>query len=126
MGRMKMAVLKSEKTKSESYLKSFDSRSLIGNILILVAWGWLFYPLADYLTVIFSREDFRTNQILLVGIVVLLIVQMQKGNLRPKLDAPPQLRLRPFLLFLVYYGLRDDFNSTEILAFVPKVALDQL
>jgi len=114
-----MALLKRDKTKLKITANSFDSRTLIGNILILVAWGWLFYPLVEYLTVIFSREDFRTNQILLVGIVVMLIVQMQKGNLQPRLDAPPQFRLRPFLLLTlsaITYLLTERFLDVNTLS----------
>ena len=96
-----MALLKQDKEQLSSKENAFNVPSFVLNVLIWVTWGWLFAPLADYLGIIFSREDFRTNQILLVGIVVLLVVQMQKENLRPKLDAMPVLRIRPFLLLLV-------------------------
>ncbi|MCA9924704.1 MAG: archaeosortase/exosortase family protein, partial [Anaerolineales bacterium] len=96
-----MTILKRENPQSNLTMQPFSAQTFFWNVLILAAWLWLFSPLANYLTVIFSREDFRTNQILLVGIIILLIVQMHKGSLRLKPDAPPQWRLRPFLLLLL-------------------------
>jgi exosortase O len=52
------------------------------NLAILGAWLWLFRPVFDYLAVIFSREDFRTNQVVLIAVIVLIISRIRKGQLR--------------------------------------------
>ena len=48
------------------------------NLALLVLWGWLFHPVYHYLGVIFSRQEFRTNQIVLlaVGMVLLSFVDV--------------------------------------------------
>jgi exosortase O len=61
------------------------------NLAILGSWLWLFRSVFDYLAVIFSREDFRTNQVMLVGALVLIASRVRKGRLQPRLDAVPQL-----------------------------------
>jgi exosortase O len=63
------------------------------NVGLLGLWLWLYRPVFDYLAIIFSREDFRTNQLILVGAVVLIGLQIRKGQLRPRLDAAPHLYL---------------------------------
>jgi exosortase O len=72
---------------------------LSANLLIAGLWLWLYRPLFDYLVVIFTRDDFRTNQIMLVGVVVLIVVRMRK-EISPKLDALPQLHLPALALAL--------------------------
>lgn len=61
------------------------------NLSLLGLWLWLYRPVFDYLTVIFSREDFRTNQFLLLGVVGLILWQIQQGQFRPRLEAAPHL-----------------------------------
>ena len=63
---------------------------LTANILILAAWAWLYWPLADYLQTIFTREDFRTNQILLIAVAALIISQVRNSHLRPLCWLPAQ------------------------------------
>ena len=70
------------------------------NAVIIGLWLWLYRPLFDYLGIIFSREDFRTNQLVLVGVLVLIAVQVRKGRLRPRADAAPQLYLPALILAL--------------------------
>ena len=70
------------------------------NAAILGLWLWLYRPVFDYLTIIFSREDFRTNQIVLVGVVALIAFQMRNGRFRPRLDASPQHYLPALILVL--------------------------
>jgi len=61
------------------------------NGLILGLWLWLYRPVFNYLSVLFSREDFRTNQLALVGVVALIAIQMHKERVRPQLAAMPHL-----------------------------------
>jgi exosortase O len=70
------------------------------NAVILGLWLWLYRPVFDYLAIIFSREDFRTNQLVLLGVIVLIAFQMRKGHLRPRPDARPQLYLPALTLIL--------------------------
>ncbi len=73
---------------------------LLLNGLLLAGWGWLYAPLLSYFATIFSREDFRTNQILLVAVLALIGLQIHRGDLRFKPHAPPQLRVVPLVALL--------------------------
>lgn len=66
------------------------------NLILIGLWLWLYRPLFDYFTIIFSREDFRTNQLLLIGVVALIVAQVRAGHLRLHFTAAPQLH-RPAL-----------------------------
>jgi len=70
------------------------------NAVIIGLWLWLFRPVFDYLAIIFSREDFRTNQLLLIGVILLIAAQVRKGRLRPRLDAAPHL-FYPALILVI-------------------------
>jgi len=61
------------------------------NAAIVGLWLWLYRPMFDYLAIIFSREDFRTNQVVLAGVIVLIGLQARKRGLRLRVDAGPQL-----------------------------------
>lgn len=73
---------------------------LLANVVIGGLWLWLYRSVFDYLAVIFSRDDFRTNQVALVGVVVLIAVRMRREFTRPRLDAAPQLHLPALALAL--------------------------
>ena len=64
---------------------------IAANTTIVALWLWLYRPVFDYLAIIFSREDFGANQLMLVGVIVLIAIQARKGHIRPRIDAPPQL-----------------------------------
>ncbi len=72
-------------------------RSLL-NIGLVAAWLALFRPIFPYLKIIATRHDFRTNQIILVGIVILLVIRILDSGERPNLAAIPQLVPIPLLL----------------------------
>lgn len=61
------------------------------NLTLLVAWIWLFWPVFQYLKVLFTGEEFRTNQIVLLLVTGLLIYQARKLHLRPDPAAAPHL-----------------------------------
>ncbi len=61
-----------------------------GNAVVVGLWLWLYRPVFDYLAIIFSREDFRTNQLVLVGVLALIAVQARKGQLHLQLDTAPR------------------------------------
>lgn len=59
------------------------------NSSIILLWLWLYSPLFAYLAIIFSREDFRTNQLVLVGVLILIALQIRAGQFRLHFTAPP-------------------------------------
>ena len=93
--------------------------TLITNLVIVGGWLILYRPLYAYLGIIFTREDFRTNQILLVGILVLLIHHLwQERQPFPFLSAP-QFRKAPFLLAIggsVLFLLNERFLDVNTLS----------
>ena len=89
------------------------------NLLIAGAWIWLYWPVLDYLTLIFSREDFRTNQILLIGIITLIIMHIRQQDKRFQWDTPPQLLYWPLTIALggsILYLLAERFLDVNTLS----------
>ena len=80
------------------------------NVALAGVWLVLYRPVFDYLATVFTREDFRTNQLVLIGILVLIALQMRGSAVRPRLDAAPQLRWPAFLLAL---GASAGFVAAE-------------
>jgi exosortase O len=64
---------------------------IAANAAIAGLWLWLYRPVFGYLAIIFSREDFRTNQVLLIGVIVLIASQMRKGRMHLRIDLAPHL-----------------------------------
>lgn len=62
------------------------------NAALALAWLALYRPVLDYLALVATVDDFRTNQILLLGIAVLLILEARDGQLALRLDAVPTWR----------------------------------
>ncbi|HUM68060.1 MAG TPA: archaeosortase/exosortase family protein, partial [Chloroflexota bacterium] len=80
---------------------------------------WLYLPIFAYLHIIFRREDFRLNQIVLVAVLVLIGLQMRRGDVRPQPDATPVLHRLPLALVLggsVAYLLVERFLDINTLA----------
>ena len=71
------------------------------NLLIVGLWFWLFRPIYEHLSIIFTREDFRTNQLILVGILALLVMRLRQDGLRLRIDAPLQRHLPALILMAV-------------------------
>lgn len=89
------------------------------NIALLAAWVFLYLPVFSYLRVLFSREEFRTNQILLLGVAGLLAYRAYRARFRPRFDRPPRLDGAPLALALgasVLYLLVERFLDINILA----------
>jgi exosortase O len=61
------------------------------NIAILTAWLLLYRPVFAYLSIIFTREEFRTNQIVLIGVLILIAVRMRSSRIRLRISAAPRL-----------------------------------
>ena len=71
---------------------------VIANVALLFLWGWFYRPVYPYLRIIFTREEFRTNQVVLLAVIFLIFLQVRKGELRPRPESLPQLYL-PALVF---------------------------
>lgn len=89
------------------------------------AWLWVFRSIYPHLAIIFTREDFRTNQLLLLGVIGLVLWRWRDAN--PDRTSgfalpAPRLRLRPapFALMLVaglgFIGLQHWLNINTIAA----------
>jgi exosortase O len=73
---------------------------LLANALILLLWAWLYHPVYPYLATIFTRQEFRANQIVLLIALALVVVQVRRGGFRPRPASPPQLYTPALLLCL--------------------------
>ena len=58
-----------------------------------------------YLGTIFTRQEFRTNQIMLLAALGLIAMQARRGRFRPRLDQPPQANRLALALIVVASGL---------------------
>ena len=89
----------SKQTQEVASQTTLNWAGLTANTLLIVLWLWLFAPVLGYFRLILTQEDFRTNQLVLLGILLLLGWQIYQQRLRPRLDVP--LHWRPVPLGLV-------------------------
>jgi len=82
-------------------LQSAKGQALLANSAILATWLWLFHPVYPYLKIIFTRQEFRTNQIMLAAVVALIVVQIRKDSFQLRPDGMPQLYLPALTLALI-------------------------
>jgi exosortase O len=61
------------------------------NLALLALWVKFFWPVFQYLAVLFTDEAFRTNQILLFAVAALLFLQARNTRLHLRLDSAPRL-----------------------------------
>lgn len=93
-------------------------------LVLLAAWVRLYAPVFEYLSIIFSREEFRTNQIVLAGVTALLLYRLVKSRPRLHLPGAPALHLPALALLLggsLAYLLverRLDINTLSASLFV--------
>ena len=114
-----MSTVNTQTPEVRTTIFTLERTQLVFNLLIAAAWLWLYWPLTDYLGIIFSREDFRTNQIILAGVVILIALQVHKTGLQLHLEAPPQYRPLPLALALggsALYLLVERFLDVNTLA----------
>lgn len=57
----------------------FNPITLIQNALVLGLWLWLYRSTFPLLQTVTTREDFRTNQVILIGIVLLLVMRLRES-----------------------------------------------
>ncbi len=60
----------------------------IVNGAIVALWVVLFAPIYDNLAVIFTREDFRTSQIALIGALILIAFRLKRRPFHFRIDTP--------------------------------------
>ena len=73
---------------------------LAANALILLLWVILYRPVYPYLATIFTRQEFRTNQIALLAVVLLIAAQLRRRQLHISPADLPQLHLPGLALML--------------------------
>jgi exosortase O len=71
---------------------------LAANALILLLWVILYRPVYPYLATIFTRQEFRTNQIALLAVVLLIAAQLRRGQLQVSPAELPQFHLPGLVL----------------------------
>ncbi len=71
---------------------------LAANLGLLLLWAVLYRPVYPYLATIFTRQEFRTNQIALLAVLVLIFTQLQRGKFRFSPFQLPQAHLPGLLL----------------------------
>ena len=89
------------------------------NLTLLGLWLWFYRSVFTYLAIIFSREDFRTNQVALAGVIGLMVWQVRRGHLRLRFDTAPQRYLPALALALggaVFYLLAERFLDINTLS----------
>jgi exosortase O len=75
------------------------------NIALAIVWLWLYRAMLSYLRIIFTHQEFRTNQIMLLGVGILIISQLRQERLHLHLDASPHIYLPGLALALGSSGL---------------------
>ena len=104
---------------ADQKMRTVQWSQVAGNTAVLLLWLWLYRPVFAYLTIIFSREDFRTNQVLLLGVLFLIAAQIRKGGLRFRPDAVPQFAPLPLMLALgssILFLLAERFLDVNTIA----------
>ena len=89
------------------------------NISLAALWIWLYWAVFGYFRVIFSHEEFRTNQIILVIVLILFFVQFRQERWRPRLDVLPHIfwpGLTLLLIGSVSYLLAERFLDINTLS----------
>ncbi len=96
------------------------------NLALLALWLWLYAPVFQYLAILFTREEFRTNQIVMLGVAGLLVFQARKAHFHFQVQAAPVLFIPGLALALgasLAYLLVERFlNINTLSAFLFGLA----
>jgi exosortase O len=117
MERQLRSIVKGHKPSSLTELLQILPVAING--IIVGLWFWLYWPLFDYFAVIFSGEDFRTNQLVLVGVIILIALQLRQERRRLRLDGAPHLYLPALGLVLsgsILYLICERFLNVNTLS----------
>ncbi|MEJ2708745.1 MAG: exosortase O [Anaerolineales bacterium] len=94
-------------------------RAVLANLALFGLWLWLYRGVYPYLAVIFTRQEFRTNQVVLLGVLVLLGMQLRRSGLHLRWDALPQLYPPALVLTLgasISYLLSERYLDVNTLS----------
>ncbi|MFO7625192.1 MAG: exosortase O [Anaerolineales bacterium] len=94
-------------------------KAIFANLALLASWIVLYRAVYPYLGVIFTRQEFRTNQVILVGVALLLYWQVRRGQFNLRLDTLPQLHPAALALVLgssVLYLANERFLGVNTLS----------
>ncbi len=72
-------------------LLRIPSARLAANATLILLWVILYRPVYPYLATIFTRQEFRTNQIVLLAVILLIAAQLRRGGLHISSADLPQL-----------------------------------
>jgi exosortase O len=89
------------------------------NLSIWALWIWLYWAVFGYFRIIFSSEEFRTNQVILAIVLILLFVQFRNEKWRLHLDTLPQFfwpGISMVLIGSVLYLLAERFLDINTLS----------
>ncbi len=62
-----------------------------GTAAVAALWLVLYRPVLAYLSIVYGREDFRTNQLALAGVAMLIASRVRRPGVRARLRAGPRL-----------------------------------
>ncbi len=65
--------------------------NIVLNLILLIVWIFLFRPIFPYLSIIFTRQEFRLNQLALLGVIGLIIYQARRGGMQARFGSAPML-----------------------------------
>lgn len=94
-------------------------RILALNLFVLAAWLRLFRGIFAYLAEIFTEDDFRTNQLVLVGILALIVLQVRQGRITVSLDRAPRVHVPALIIAFggaILYVLVERFLDINTLS----------
>lgn len=94
-------------------------RILALNLFALAAWLWLFRGIFPYLAEIFTEDDFRTNQLVLLGILALIVLQVRQGRVTVTLDRAPRVYFPALIIAFsgaILYLLIEQFLDINTLS----------
>ena len=74
---------------------------ITANITLLFIWFWFYRPVYSYLRVIFTREEFRSNQVVLLLDKYSIFFAKRRAPFRPRFNELPQLYFPALALVLI-------------------------
>ena len=75
--------------------------NLVANIFVVGLWLMLYRPVLDHLKIIFTREDFRTSQIILIGTLILIALRVRQQGGVMRLNMAPAWNWPAFIVMLL-------------------------
>jgi exosortase O len=75
------------------------------NVALIALWLWLYRGVFPYLGTIFTRQEFRINQIVLLGVLVLVGMQIKKRGMPMRLDRSAQFYTPAIAMVIIGSGL---------------------